>query len=63
METMERAKFGGIVEVDAVTLTFADGHTQEFVGEDARTLGLKPTSKPNAISALQILKYSFEERG
>ncbi len=60
--TVMRAKFGAEVQVTSVTLIFADGHTQEFHGDDAQTLGLKPSDRPNAISALQVIQQDFRQR-
>lgn len=61
--SQERARFSAEVHVTDATATYADGHTVIYGPDDVQTLGFRPTDRPNFITPLEMVKYSFQQRG
>ncbi|MDX6807165.1 hypothetical protein [Terrihabitans rhizophilus] len=61
--TESRAKFSGTVVVTGAVFTLETGEEVRYSEEEAKSIGLKPPDREEAMSLPQMLKAAYSDKG
>ena len=62
-KSKQRAKFSAELLVTRVELSYASGRIDKYEDQAARDIAFKDASRPNPVSALQIVQLNLQHRG